>query len=262
MCIALIALNQHPIYPLILVSNRDEFYERKSLPAHFWPEAPQLFAGRDLSAGGTWLGISDEGFALVTNYRDPQRYNPALKSRGDLAKNYLMQDGKISALTYLEQMQSNAANYNGFNLIVGDCNTVFYYSNVEKKIRALTTGVYGLSNHLLDSPWPKVEKLKKSFQAKLAFLRQEQSQIAIERSLFPLLKDTCQAPDLSLPNTGLSQDLERVLSPIFINIPHHHYGTYCSNMLLKDKQQTTYFSERIFQQGLLSTQASVTLKSS
>lgn len=261
MCIALIALNQHPLYPLILLSNRDEFYERKSLPAHFWPEAPQLFAGLDLSAGGTWLGLSTEGFALVTNYRDPQHYNPTLKSRGNLAKNYLIQEGKISALAYLEQIQNEVANYNGFNLIISDRNAVFYYSNVEKKIKALATGIYGLSNHLLDSPWPKVEKLKKSFQTKLTFLRQQQSQTALERSLFPLLKDTGQAPDYNLPNTGLTQDLERALSPIFINVSNHHYGTYCSSLLLKDRQQTTYFSERIFQKGLLSTQVSVTLKS-
>ena len=112
MCIALIALNQHPLYPLILLSNRDEFYNRASLPAQFWQEDPSIFAGRDLSAGGTWLGISNACFALVTNYRDPKTYNPALKSRGDLAKNYLMQTGARSALAFLESIQPDAANYN------------------------------------------------------------------------------------------------------------------------------------------------------
>ena len=261
MCIALIAIHQHPLYPLILLSNRDEFYTRPSLPAHFWQEDPNIFAGQDLSAGGTWLGVSPNAcFALVTNYRDPQTYNPSLKSRGELAKNYLMQKGAISSLAYLEGIAQDSSSYNGFNLIIGASKAIYYYSNVEKQIISLSKGIYGLSNHLLDSPWPKVETLKKAFETRLAFLQQQQSRIAIERVLFPLLSDATLAPDHALPQTGIDLALERALSAIFITIPQHHYGTYCSTVVLTDNNQKTYFAERIFQAGVLSSQSSIYIK--
>lgn len=257
MCIALIALNQHPLYPLILLANRDEFDNRASLSAQFWQEHQEIYAGQDLNAGGTWLGVTANSYlALLTNYRDPQIHQSSLKSRGLLVKNYLMQNGAISPLAYLESITNDAAEYNGFNLIVGDGKDIYYYSNIEKKIIPLSKGVYGLSNHLLDSPWPKVEALKKAFQAKLAFLQQQQSRIAIERVLFPLLTDSSLAPDHLLPSTGVEPALERALSSIFIRIPEQHYGTYCSSLVLVDKRNNTYFSERIFQQGLFSSQSS------
>ena len=165
MCLIVFAYNVHPSYRLILAANRDEFYERPSAPADFWEDQPHVLAGRDLKEGGTWLGVTKKGkFAAITNYRDPASWKNNAPSRGGLVSSYLC--GNQSTGEYLDKISRQAQLYNGYNLIVGDRHEIFAYSNRGEK-QKLETGIYGLSNHLLNSSWPKVFRGKKLLKAAL-----------------------------------------------------------------------------------------------
>jgi uncharacterized protein with NRDE domain len=241
MCLILVAAEAHPDYPLVIAANRDEFYDRPSAHAAFWPEEPQLLAGRDLRAGGTWLGITRTGrIAALTNYRDPISNRDDAPSRGSLVSNFLL--GKETPLSYLERISANAARYNGFNLLVGENANLFHYSNCAQGIRALEPGIHGLSNHLLDTPWPKVEKGKLALSAILAG-----KSISLE-DLFRLLLDHTAAPDELLPDTGVGLEVERMLSPMFISSPG--YGTRSSTVILLDRIGRVTFVEKSFQNNV------------
>jgi uncharacterized protein with NRDE domain len=238
MCLALIALDCHPQYSLIIAANRDEFYDRPTTPAEFWADAPSVLAGRDLKAGGTWLGIDRRGrLAAVTNVRQGERELPAPRSRGRLVSDFLR--ANIRALRYMEQVQSEADLYNGFNLIVVDAGGLFYYSNREGPARSLSPGVYGLSNHLLDTPWPKVATTKAAFGALLHGGASE-----LIRDLFALLADRSRPGDGLLPSTGVSMEWERLLSSAFI--ASEDYGTRSSTVVLEGRDGTVVFVERSF----------------
>lgn len=240
MCLILLALDTHPDYALVLAANRDEFYERPTARAGFWEEAPWVLSGRDLRAGGTWLGIDRRGrLAAVTNYRQGQREQAAPRSRGHLVSEYL--SGQGDGRTHVEQVQHEAELYNGFNLIAGDVGTLFYFSNREGRVRALNPGVYGLSNHLLDSPWPKVTAGKTGLSALLGGAEQ------LVPSLFALLADRRQATDDLLPRTGVSAEWERLLSAAFIATPD--YGTRSSTVVLAGRDGHLVFVERSFGPG-------------
>jgi uncharacterized protein with NRDE domain len=239
MCLILLALDTHPDYALVLAANRDEFYDRPTARAGFWEEAPGVLAGRDLRAGGTWLGIDRRGrLAAVTNYRQGQRESAAPRSRGHLVSEYLIEqrDGH----SYAEQVEREAALYNGFNLVAGDAGAgaLFYFSNREGRIHPLGPGVYGLSNHLLDSDWPKVTAGKSGLSALLADGEQ------LLPSLFALLSDRRQADDDLLPRTGVSAEWERLLSAAFIATPN--YGTRSSTVVLVGRDRRVVFVERSF----------------
>lgn len=241
MCLILFSWKTHPKYKLIVAANRDEFYARPTAPADFWPDQPTILAGKDLKAGGTWLGIEKAGyFAAVTNYRDLSSVKENATSRGALIKNYLLSGNKPE--DYLKEIAENKDHYNGFNLLVSDLKELYYYSNVENKIRKLNQGTYGLSNHLLDTPWPKVANGKIQFE----FLLQDES-IATD-PLFKLLQNVDQPKEELLPSTGISKDLERALSSIFINT--EDYGTYSSTVLLVDNMDNCYFEERTYKNGI------------
>lgn len=251
MCLALVAINLHPFYPLIVLSNRDEFYNRATIPAHFWPEAPNLFAGKDLAAGGTWLGVNQQGgFSLITNYRNPNIYDVALCSRGLLVKNYLLESIRTSPASYLQEILPSVHCYNPFNLLVGTIDELIYYSNVENKVKKLTHGLYGISNHLLDSPWYKLLKAKKLFNQSLDKVKLSKHPESIEELLFPILANRTLAPDHLLPQTGVPIDLEKLLSSIFVNVPNVGYGTRSSTLILFGKN-TIFFSEKTFSNGAL-----------
>jgi uncharacterized protein with NRDE domain len=241
MCLVLIALNSHPDYSLIVAANRDEFYDRPTAPAAFWADAPSVLAGRDLKAGGTWLGIDRHGrLAAVTNYRQGQREDPAPRSRGLLVSDFLTGDG--GAPEYMERVRSEAGLYNGFNLIVGDPGVLFYFSNREGQLRSLAPGVYGLSNHLLDTPWPKVAASKSAFGALLNGGTSE-----LTADLFALLSDRSQAADSLLPSTGVGPEWERLLSSAFI--ASADYGTRSSTVVLVGREGGIVFVERSFGPG-------------
>lgn len=237
MCLIFISTNNHPKYKLVIAANRDEFYTRKTASVTYWEDHPEVVGGRDLEANGTWMAMTKTGkVGMVTNYRDLKNINPKAPSRGALVSDYLF-NGSDST-DYLKDLHLKASNFNGFNLIVGKIDQLFYYSNYQSKIVKLTPGFYGLSNHLLDTPWPKVKKGKKKFQSILE--KEEIDQVDI----FELLRDEGTAPDDQLPDTGLDLERERALSAMFIKTPN--YGSRCSTVVLVDNENKVTYSERVY----------------
>ena len=242
MCLLLMALNTHATYPLILLANRDEYYERPTASARFWDEAPFVLAGKDLRAGGTWLGITRKGrIAAVTNYRDPASIKQGAPSRGRLVSDFLL--GQRGAEEYIEKLDRDAVKYNGFNLIIGERGQYYWYSNRDDGVQLLSAGIYGLSNQLLDTPWPKVAKSK----AALVHLLSEQKEPSLDK-LFLILTDRTTAGDEHLPHTGIGLEWERILSPIFIKSPT--YGTRSSTVMLIDADNHVTFVEKTFNADL------------
>lgn len=237
MCLILFAWKVHPNFPLVFAANRDEFHERPSAPADFWDDEPDLLAGRDLRDGGTWLGITRRGrVAAITNYRDPASLKIGAPSRGMLVSDYLR--GREEPEAYLGRIMPGADRFNGFNLLVGDPDELFCFSNRGAR-EHLKPGIYGLSNHLLDTSWPKVAQGKRALEA----LLQGEKDLTPE-ALFALLADRTRAPDDRLPDTGIGLEWERLLSPIFIENPA--YGTRSSTVLLIDRNAGVTFIERVF----------------
>jgi uncharacterized protein with NRDE domain len=244
MCTVLLAYRSHPNYRLILAENRDVYYDRPTLPAAFWDDAPQLLAGKDLVAGGTWLGITKRGrLSLLSNVREPKLRKRGAPSRGFLVSNFLL--SQESPYNYLQKIAPTASQYNGFNLIVGNLDDLYYYSNRAGQPQSLLPGLYGLSNDLLDTPWPKVQRGKQA----LAELLQDVTLLSTE-ALFDILSDRAQAFDQCLPDTGIGIETERKLSSIFITSfprkPNEPYGTTSSTVLLIDKDENVIFAERTF----------------
>lgn len=237
MCLILVAWRAHPDYPLVVAANRDEFFARRSAGADFWHEAPGVLAGRDLAAGGTWLGMARNGrFAALTNFRDPARHHPDAPSRGTLVADFLNGDTGIDA--YLDALPATA--YNGFNLLLGDGEKLVAYSNVSGERHELVPGIHGLSNHLLDTPWPKVGAGRTALQAALDALPDESA-------LCRLLRDDTIHPDAALPATGVSLEWERLLSAAFVR--GADYGTRCSTLLKVGAGGTAVFDEQVWLPG-------------
>ncbi|WP_342116905.1 NRDE family protein [Pseudoduganella sp. OTU4001] len=233
MCLIVFAWQVVPGVPLIAAANRDEFYDRAAAPAAPWPDAPHIYAGRDLKAGGSWMGITrptpangaaPSRFAAITNVRNPQEHNPLAPSRGRLVADFLA--GAMTAQEYVAQIASGAAQYNGFNLVLCDGKELVWFSNKggddPRNGKPLEPGIYGLSNALLDSAWPKVLKTKAQFASLLCLG-------APEDAYFEMLSDTTRAPDMRLPETGVPLELERLLSAVKIESPN--YGTRSSTVV-------------------------------
>ncbi|MBU5614409.1 NRDE family protein [Geomonas azotofigens] len=247
MCTLLLAYRAHPEYRLVIAANRDEYYQRPTRPAHFWEDAPHIFAGRDLVHGGTWFGVTATGrLAALTNYRDPSdlhRHGPS--SRGQLVSGFLADEA--GAEEYLARLRESGIPYGGYNLLVGDSERLFCYSNKSDRVLPIEPGIHGLSNHLLDTPWPKVCRGKSGLARILA--RGE----AVPEGLFALLADETHPPDRELPDTGVGLELERMLSPVFIRSAQ--YGTRSSTVLLVDHGGKATFIERSFDMGARESQA-------
>jgi uncharacterized protein with NRDE domain len=239
MCLILFAYRAHPDYPLVVAANRDEWFRRPTAPAGFWRDAPEVFAGRDLEQQGTWLGVTRRGrFAALTNFRDPGSNRPDAPSRGMLVSAFLR--SQAPAREYLERLRSDAARYNGFSLLAGDGDSLAYFSNREGEIRDLAPGVYGLSNSLLDVPWPKVQSGKAQLAAALGGGPDT-------AALLAMLDDTELATDDALPSTGVSRDWERRLSSL--RIVGEAYGTRSSTVLLVGADGDVTFVERSFDES-------------
>jgi len=237
MCLIFLSLNNHPQYKLIIAANRDEFYKRQTAPAHFWKDHAEIIGGRDLEASGTWMGMNKNGrIAMVTNYRDPVNINAKAPSRGKLVSDFLLND--LSAKDYLEEISQKGELYNGFNLIVGEVDDLWYYSNYKDGVERISRGVHGLSNHLLDTNWPKV------FRGKEKFNEQLQAKKVESTNLFEFLYDEQQAPVDQLPNTGIGLEREKALSSMFIKTKG--YGSRCSTVVLIDKENRVSYSERVY----------------
>jgi uncharacterized protein with NRDE domain len=234
MCLILLAWQVHPDYPLVLAANRDEFYARPTAPAQWWSGPPAILAGRDLEAGGTWLGVTRSGaFAALTNFRAPDQHRAGAPSRGQLVPQML--DETYGPAERLARLQAQAPRYNGFNLLWAEHGQLIAYESVPQRTRRLGAGIYGLSNHLLDTPWPKVEQAKSRLADALTALPEE-------RALLGLLRDEAPAPDEQLPRTGVSLAWERLLSSAFIHAPD--YGTRCSTILTLSRGGELNFRER------------------
>jgi uncharacterized protein with NRDE domain len=238
MCLVLFAYQTHPQYRLVLAANRDEFYGRPTQPLGFWNNSPEILAGRDLQAGGTWLGMTSGGrIAAITNYREPQAPVSRGPSRGHLVRRFLEQE--ISPLAYAHQLQREKVPYAGYNLLIGDRNELAYVSNRGRNGGAVRPGIYGLSNRLLNTPWPKVAVGKRRLT------RLVNHHDAIDRdALFRLLADQSMPEDHDLPDTGVGLAWERILAPVFIT--SDTYGTRSASVILWDYGDRVYFGERVF----------------
>jgi uncharacterized protein with NRDE domain len=239
MCLILLAHGAHPDYPLVIAANRDEYYRRPTAKAAFWQDHPRILAGRDLECMGTWLGVTRAGrFAALTNFRDPRERKTDAPSRGQLVSDFLASEREPRE--YLEEVATRAQQYNGFNLLAGDVDGIFYFCSRTETMQQVSRGIHGLSNHLLDTPWPKVARGKQRLQAALA---DEPS----TEALLDLLHDREPEAESELPDTGVGADLERVLSPALIVSPQ--YGTRASTAVLFGGDGCVSFSERTILPG-------------
>lgn len=233
MCLILVAWRVHPDYPLVVAANRDEFFARPAAEAAWWKDAKNVFAGRDLEAGGTWLGLGRDGrFAGLTNFRDPPRNRNDAPSRGALVADFLT--GNESTAAALARLQAQGPRYNAFNLFVSDGDSLGIYESASGSARILEPGIYALSNHLLDTPWPKVTAGKSRLARALRALPDD-------TPLRELLRDDRPAPDAALPRTGVSLAWERMLSSAFIRAPG--YGTRCSTVITRNRYGWMHVTE-------------------
>jgi uncharacterized protein with NRDE domain len=239
MCLITFAHRSHRDYPLLVAANRDEYYARPAAGIHFWEDSPRLAAGRDLQAGGTWMGVTRDGrFAAITNHRNPPSTPPSPRSRGMLTLDFLA--GGAAPVDYLEDLSARAGVYAGFNLVVGNGEELWYYSNIEERVRQLEPGVYSLSNGLLGSEWPKQRRAERLLAA---LLEQAIDHEQLERTV----NDRGQAPDSHLPDTGVGLELERALSSQFIVMPE--YGTRATTTLSVHSTGRVDMVERDFGAG-------------
>lgn len=241
MCLIILCIDVHRDYPLIAAANRDEFYSRPTAPLAFWDDHPEILAGRDLQGRGTWLGVSRSGrIAAVTNYRRPRSLTaprPAPRSRGILVSSFL--SGNISPQVYLKATSARKDQYDAFNLVAGTPSRLWWYSNMNGGIQPIPQGIHGISNHLLDTPWPKLEKAKSGMRDIIA----GPSKINPE-SIFALLSDTGKPPRQSLPDTGVGAAWEEILSSVFV--ASDVYGTRSSSIILVQRTGRLTFLERTY----------------
>lgn len=239
MCLLVLAWQVHPQYRLVVAANRDEFHERPTAAMSQWPAPDDIIAGRDLRAGGTWLAVDHRRrFGVVTNFRELQGPAPVAPSRGNLIPGYLRNEAGPES--YLRGLKQTANAYSGFNLLLADRDTLWYGSNrAERFARPLPPGIYGLSNEFLDTPWPKLQRVRRQFDP----LIQRGTEVSTEE-LFTILADRTQAGvNEELPKT-LSPEWEQLLSSPFIS--NADYGTRCSTLVLVDTSGAVSITERRF----------------
>ncbi len=232
MCLILVAWRVHPRFPCVLAANRDEYFGRPSEEADWWPQG-DILAGRDLQAGGTWLGVTRGGrFAALTNFRDPAAHRPDAPSRGTLVSDFL--SAAWPTAQGLRELARRGERCNAYNVLCSDGQTLGIYESTTRESRLLEPGLYALSNHLLDTPWPKVQRAKSRLNEALLTLPNA-------AAMLELLRDSEPAPDEQLPLTGLSVELERMLSSAFVR--GQDYGTRCSTVLTIDAAGAAVFAE-------------------
>ena len=236
MCLIAFALESHPRYPLVLVANRDEFRTRETNPACFWDDASHLLAGRDRQAGGTWLGVTTAGkLAAITNYRDMRLQTVDSPSRGLLVAEYL-RDPELTPADVTATLRQNGDRYDGFNLLYGSCRELHYFTNRGGSSGIVSSGIHTLSNHLLDTNWPKANSAR---QRLTTLLRQA---APATEELFQAFADPTTFPDELLPDTGIGPDRERFLSPLFIK--GDSYGTRTTTVIMVDRDAVVSFMEQ------------------
>ncbi len=241
MCLLFFSYRTTPGYRLVVAANRDEFISRPTAPLGFLDKGKTILAGRDLRGGGTWLGITAQlKFAAVTNYREPASNKIDAPSRGEILMDYLT--GKFSAREYIQSVVHRGHRYNGFNLVLGDSEELYYYSNRSIGVQLLQPGFYGLSNNLLDVSWPKLIRGKQLLRPHMV----ECNKIDPVQ-IFGSLEDTHRPPDNQLPDTNVGLDWERLLSTIFID--GVDYGTRSSAVITVNDKGTIAFVEKTIQRS-------------
>jgi len=237
MCLIAFAWRVHPQYDLIFAANRDEFHHRETREAHHWPEAPAAFGGRDLEAGGAWCAADANGrFAAVTNVREPSMPEAGKRSRGQLVYDYLVSDA--SARDYCEYVRAHLQAYGAFNLLVGDRSDLFYIGNRDERgVLGVPPGIHALSNGVLGDVWPKTRRAEKGLQQAIG-----EPEVDSQALLALLADDTPAEDDAWLPDTGVGLQMERFLSPIFVQSPR--YGTRASTVILREPDGPVHFVER------------------
>ncbi|HEY7804205.1 MAG TPA: NRDE family protein [Orrella sp.] len=241
MCLAVLAINAHPDWPLIVAANRDEYHARPTQSMHPWPEKPDLLAGKDLLAGGTWLGVTTSGrFALLTNVRDPAHHQHHAPSRGALIPDFL--GSQRSTTQHLDTLAQTAHQYNGFNLIAQQSDgQIWHASNYQTPFaHPMTAGVHGIANALLNTPWPKTQRTTKALTTYLRSTTSMTADVLVDL-LIDIMGDTTPVDDALLPSTGISLPRERLLSTPFIVSPD--YGTRCSTFLFRHRNANQWVQE-------------------
>ncbi|WP_371373758.1 NRDE family protein [Thalassotalea aquiviva] len=237
MCILFVAINQHPQYPLIVAANRDEFHQRATQSAHIWQTTPSLLAGRDLHAGGTWLGINHLGqFSALTNIRSLPLAPAGLQSRGQLVPKALASPSQVNQ----KWLTTHAQDYAPFNLLYQQHDDMFCFNSQSQQTIKLTSGFHAICNGDIFDKWPKMTQGEQAMEALV-----KQQRPLDPNAFFALLNDQSQAPDELLPNTGIGLEWERMLSSIFILSPD--YGTRSSALILKQPNQVIDFYEQSYQ---------------
>src|SRR6188768_2150729 len=243
MCLLVLAWRCHPRHRLVVAANRDEFHARAAAPLGPWDPPSGLIGGRDLLAGGAWFAVDTrQRFGIVTNFREFGRRRRSAPSRGGLIPAYL--SGDLAPGEYLRQLETDAPGYAGFNLLVGDGNTLWYASNrADQFARELPPGIYGLSNEFLDTPWPKLVRVRARFEALMQSTKASDLD-AFDSELFAMLGDREPAPPDSLPPGDLSPEWARKLSAPFVLDPR--FGTRCSTVLTISNEGALRITERRF----------------
>lgn len=253
MCLINFNIGTHKKYKMVFAANRDEFYSRPTAPMSYWEDHQNILGGRDLKAKGTWLAVSKSGkIGALTNIRTPKEMTlKAEKSRGELIVNYLLSEE--SPKEYLTNLSEYSSDYAGFNLLTGTPDELYYMNNYDNKISRVTEGTHGLSNEYLDTPWPKVVIGKEKLDEVLS-----EDEVDID-ALFNLLRIDTEAADDIVQKTGVDFELEKKLSPLFIDIPDFDYGTRCSTVVLVDHQNNITLIERTFKNGALTGEITETI---
>lgn len=254
MCILFIAIKQHPKYPLIIAANRDEFYARPTAVSKFWSDYPDVLAGRDKQSGGTWMGINTQGYlAALTNFRDPKLNQENAPSRGHLVSDYLIKP----STDYRDHLEAQGNQYNGYNLLCGHWEELSVYNNVSRQHSLLSPGYYGLSNAMLDTPWPKLSHGVRALRETVNSSKDTPK--SIQESLFSVLADQTLSSDDQLPDTGIGLEFEKALSSIFINLDS--YGTRSSTVLMISNTSEVSWLEKSFSsQGQLESEQGFNFK--
>lgn len=240
MCLIAFSYKVHPSYPLIVVANRDEFYDRPTAAAHFWEDEPEILAGRDLRQQGSWMGLSKNGrFAAITNYRDPRLPETGQLSRGEIVRLFLTATESTDA--FIQSLRSKRDLYGGFNVLLYDGEDMHHYNNIYDEHSMIESGIHGVSNATFNTPWPKVTAAK-------TVLENTVEEDAVEmNTLISLLANAEIAQDEVLPNTGVGIHLERSLSAQFVKLPN--YGTRCSTAIVFKNNREIDFLERTYENG-------------